>query len=142
MSRKFQFSLRALFISVLVAASLLSWFMQRRSTAMKQAAVSRVLSKGGVIGSDGNQTVMEVIFAGQRGDVDLAEKITNVDIENLRAFPGLQKLDLTDRPITDAAVPTIGRLASLRVLKVGGTSISNDGRSRLRAALPSCDIER
>ena len=142
MSRRFQFSLRTLFIAVLVAASVLSLIMQRRTAATRQAAISRVLSKGGMIGSDGNQSVTEVIFAGQRGDVDLAATITDADLEILRDFPGLQKLDLTGRPITDAAVPSISELANLRVLKMGGTRLTDDGVSRLRAALPSCVIER
>jgi hypothetical protein len=142
MSRRFQFSLRALLIVMLAAAALLSWFVQRRGTAAKQAAVSRVLSKGGMIGSDGNETVTEVIFAGQRGDVDLAATVTDDDLDTLSAFPGLQKLDLTGRPITDAGVPSISRLTGLRILKVRGTRITDDGILCLRAALPACVIER
>jgi hypothetical protein len=142
MRHRFQFGLRALLIVVLTGAALLSWFVQRRDAAAKQSAVSRVLSKGGMIGSDRNQTVTEVIFAGQRGDVDLAATVTDDDLDNLSAFPGLQKLDLSGRPITDAAIPSISRLTRLRVLNVRDTRITDDGILRLRAALPSCVIER
>ena len=142
MIRRFQFSLRALLIVVLVSATLLAWFVQRRDRAAEQAAMSLVLSKGGMIGSDGHQAVTEVVFAGQRGDVDLGTTLGDADLATLHAFPYLQKLDLTGRPITDAAVPSISRLKKLRSLRVGGTKITDDGVSRLRAALPSCAIER
>ena len=142
MPRRFQFSLRALLIVVLVSAALVSWFVQRRDRAAAQAAISLVLSKGGMIGSDGHQVVTEVVFAGQRGDVDLGMTIGDGDLARLRAFPHLQKLDLTGRPITDAAVPSISRLKELRILRVAGTKITDEGVFRLRTALPSCVIER
>ena len=142
MTRRFQFSLRTLLIVVLASAALLSWFVQRRDRAAAEAAISQVLSKGGMIGSDGHQVVTEVVFAGQRGDVDVGATIGDADLASLRAFPSLQKLDLTGRPITDAAVPSISRLKKLRLLRVAGTKITDDGVFRLRAALPSCDIER
>lgn len=142
MSRRFQFSVRALLVLMLAVAIIVSWFVQRRGAAAEQAAVSTVLTKGGMIGTDGNQIVIEVVFAGQRGDVDLAAEVTDADLDDLRALSGLRKLDLTGRPITDAAVPSISRLRKLRVLKVGGTKITDDGMYRLRTALPSCVIER
>lgn len=73
--------------------------------------------------------------------LDLAANIMDDDLEALRDLPNLQKLDLTDRPITDAAVPTLCRLRRLRVLKVCGTKTTENGISRLRAALPECTIE-
>lgn len=91
MSPRFQFSLRTLLLVVLVSAALLAWFAQRRDAAAAQAAISQ----GGMVGSDGHQVVTEVVFAGQRGDVDLGTTIRDADLASLRAFPYLQKLDLT-----------------------------------------------
>lgn len=135
-----QFTLRTMLVAMLVGAVAVAWFVQRRDKIAKEAAIARVLSKGGMIGSDRNGTITEVVFAGQRGDADLAARLTDADVESLRALPYLRELDLTDRPITDAAVPTLSRLTRLRVLKVRGTKITHDGMLELRSAMPDCTV--
>lgn len=142
MIRRFQFSLRALLIVMLLVAISLAWFAQRRDRILEEAAISRVLSKGGMIGGGADHTVTEIVFAGQRGDVDLAANLRDADLDALRAFPRLEKLDLRGRPITDAAVPLLSRLRTLRTLKLAGTNVSDDGINCLRTALPGCSIER
>lgn len=137
-----QFTIRTLLVATLVVAVAFAWLGQRRYRIAEEAATTLVLSKGGMIGSDSHGRVTEIVFGGQRGDVDLAANVEDADLDVLRAFPHLQKLDLTGRRITDGAVPQIRRLRKLRILQVAGTQLTDDGIERLRAALPWCSIER
>lgn len=137
-----QFTLRALLVAMLVVSVALGWFTQRRRRLAEEAATSQVLSKGGMVGSNSSGTVTAIVFAGQRGDSDLAANIADADLDVLRVFPRLHELDLSGRPITDAAVPLLSRLKTLRVLRLSGTKLTDDGVRRLQAAIPGCSIER
>jgi hypothetical protein len=94
-------------------------------------------AKGGVrdlLGRDLFDPVYEVFLKDtQAGDADL---------EPLAELTRLETLDLTNAPITDAAVPTLARLRSLRRLYLTGTKLSPEGEQQLRQANPALDIIR
>jgi hypothetical protein len=66
--------------------------------------------------------------------------IDDNDIEGICELPVLWKLELGATRVTDAAVPNLGRLKSVRILVINGTAISPAGVARLRKLLPECDI--
>jgi hypothetical protein len=66
--------------------------------------------------------------------------INDNDVEGIYQLPVLWKLELNGTRVTDAAVPNLGRLRSLRILLVVQTDISTRGVTQLRELLPDCDI--
>jgi hypothetical protein len=69
-------------------------------------------------------------------------KATDADLRPLASLGSLETLDLTNAAITDAALPELEKLASLRRIYVTGTQISPDKDHQLRAAIPGLDLIR
>ncbi len=69
-------------------------------------------------------------------------KATDEDLRPLAALGGLETLDLTNAPVTDAALPELEKLKSLRRIYVTGTQISPDKDQQLEAAIPGLDLIR
>ncbi len=66
--------------------------------------------------------------------------VTDSDIKVIVSLNHLQRLSLRGMPVTDEAVDQLARFRSLKHLDVRETRISEQGLSRLKAALPSCEV--
>ena len=66
--------------------------------------------------------------------------VTDNDIKVIVSLNQLQRLSLRGMPITDAAVDQLTRFQNLQYLDVRQTQISAQGLSRLKEALPSCEV--
>jgi len=86
----------------------------------------------GVLGRDLFDPVYEVFLKDT--------KATDADLRPLAAFGELETLDLTNAPITDAGVPEIDKLKSLRRLYITGTQISPEKEAQLKQAIPELTV--
>jgi len=66
--------------------------------------------------------------------------VTDNDLVVIASLNHLQRLTLRGMPITDGAIDQLACFRSLKELDVRETRISETGISRLKAALPSCEI--
>ena len=69
----------------------------------------------------------------------IGPKVTNLGISYLRGLTSIERLDLTDAKISDAAVNDLLTLAGLKQL-LSGTQVTDAGVERLRQALPECEV--
>lgn len=67
--------------------------------------------------------------------------MTDVGVDYLRRAPGIERLWVCGRGVTDAAVPMLAELSELRELVLLTTSITGAGRRELQRALPKCKID-
>ena len=67
--------------------------------------------------------------------------VTDYDLGFIEGLNHLQRLTLRGMPITDAAIKQLSRLKNLKRLDVRDTEISAEGLSRLKVALPACEVE-
>jgi hypothetical protein len=74
--------------------------------------------------------------------VPLNPDLTDEDVESLSRLQNLGYLSLRGRKVTDASLPHLVRLTSLRQLDVFKTGISDDGLKRLQSELSGCVITR
>jgi hypothetical protein len=68
------------------------------------------------------------------------EPLTDEGLVHVTAFKRIERLDLEDAPIGDAAVPHLKELRSLHHLNLRGTQVTEAGVQELRNALPDCEI--
>ncbi len=71
------------------------------------------------------------------------EKIDDAELQRLAKFPAMayvESLGLAGTAVTDASVECLTGFSKLRYLDIGFTKISAEGITRLRRALPRCDI--
>ena len=54
----------------------------------------------------------------------------------------IERLDLTDAQVSDAALNDLITLTGLKQLVLSGTQVTDSGIGRLRQALPECEIVR
>ncbi|MCA9039699.1 MAG: hypothetical protein KDA65_05055 [Planctomycetaceae bacterium] len=66
--------------------------------------------------------------------------VENEAIKLLNQFPELNSLFLRDVLIDDRSVPDLSKLESLRLLHIHYTNMTSRGISRLKKALPQCEI--
>jgi hypothetical protein len=66
--------------------------------------------------------------------------VTNAGIENIARLKHLRGLRIGSPQVSDAAIGHLSSIRSLDHLNLLGTSVTQDGIRRLRAALPHCDI--
>jgi hypothetical protein len=59
---------------------------------------------------------------------------------HLAELPNLTTLLIHDSTISDSAVPHLARLHGLKELHISNTNITKEGVTRLRDALPKCQI--
>lgn len=69
-------------------------------------------------------------------------RATDEDLRPLAALGGLETLDLTNAPVTDASLPELEKFKTLRRIYVTGTRISPDKDQQLEAAIPGLDLIR
>jgi len=53
----------------------------------------------------------------------------------------LKELELTDNPVTDAALEHVKLLGKLWLLDIRGTNVTKEGVLALKQALPKCEIK-
>ena len=69
-------------------------------------------------------------------------KVTDAGLKHLAGLKALQKLDLEDTKVTDAGLKHLAGLKALRRLHLEDTTVTNAGISKLKRALPNCDIRK
>jgi hypothetical protein len=115
-----------LVVLVLIAgAAVAYWFLTRPTDQDK--AVAAVEKLGGKAEVDATQPGKPVIAVDLRG-----KEVTDEDLEQLKHFPQLQKLDLSVTKITDAGLATVGGLTQLQGLDLSGTQITDEGLQHLK----------
>jgi len=67
-------------------------------------------------------------------------QVTDAGLAHLQGLTRLQDLQLKNTQVTDAGLVHLQGLRSLRQLYLGGTQVTNAGVTRLRQALPNCQI--
>jgi peroxiredoxin len=73
--------------------------------------------------------------------VDLGgTRITAAGFEHLKGLTKLETLYLNRVPVTDAAVDPLSEVTSLRQLVFENARISQEGETKLREALPNCEV--
>ena len=66
--------------------------------------------------------------------------ISDNGVQHVSKMKSLKVLNFSDVPITDAAIDSLCQLTQLKAIRLIRTKITEDGASRLRAALPSCRV--
>jgi Ran GTPase-activating protein (RanGAP) involved in mRNA processing and transport len=61
-------------------------------------------------------------------------------VQHLAGLASLERLDIDENPITDAAIDVIARLTHLKLLDLKDTRITHGGLLRLKKALPETRI--
>ena len=61
-------------------------------------------------------------------------------LDCLRSLPCLEVLALQGTVITDKGLETLKEVKELRHIELSATRVSDEGLSRLRLALPNCEI--
>ena len=70
-------------------------------------------------------------------------EISGVGLQYLSGLVNLQHLDLSRSMVNDEGLDRVGRLRSLRRVSLAGAiQISDEGVSKLKKALPNCEIQR
>lgn len=72
----------------------------------------------------------------------IGPKVTDLGVAYLRGMTSIEKLDLTDTQVSDAALNDLITLTGLKQLVLSGTQVTDSGIGRLRQALPECEIVR
>jgi hypothetical protein len=148
--RWFQFSLRTLFLLVLLLSLPLSWFAARMERIRKhKQAIHAVHGLGGrvmlselvippriwqLLGAEQEYFAVG-LYVGLNGTA-----VTDADLEHLEAVGNLQGLSLSDTEITDEGLKHLVGLTNLRHLDLLGTKVTPEGVERLQEALPECKI--
>jgi hypothetical protein len=75
-------------------------------------------------------------------------QVTNAGLEHLQDLPKLESLEIFDNPasgvkslIDDQSLGCLERLRGLKKLILNGTRVTEAGATRLRQALPNCNVE-
>jgi Leucine-rich repeat (LRR) protein len=66
--------------------------------------------------------------------------ITDAGVEDLVKLPQLRRLDLSNTAITDKSIDALAQVKHLKNLFISSTKLSATGVSRLKKALPECEI--
>jgi hypothetical protein len=102
-----------------------------------QQIAEKISQLGGVAGmSDDGFHLFGRIYWVDLHDCQLGDD----DLRLLQQLRHLESLGLRNTGGTDSALDEIESLSQLRGLDVAGTSISKEGRARLRENLPHCNI--
>jgi serine/threonine protein kinase len=67
-------------------------------------------------------------------------KVTDAGVKNFAKLSQLRRLDLSNTAITDKSIDSLAQMKHLRSLFISSTRLSADGLSRLKKALPECEI--
>ena len=67
--------------------------------------------------------------------------ITDDGVAKLIALPALKEINRRNTRVTDDCIASLGRIKTLQKVWLGETRVTAKGRSRLRSALPRCEID-
>ena len=70
----------------------------------------------------------------------MGTQITDAGLVHLRGLTNLRLLEVTFTRVTNAGLVHLPGLTSLRRLYLANAQTTEDGRARLRQALPDCEI--
>ncbi|MCX7426071.1 MAG: hypothetical protein NTW96_10685 [Planctomycetia bacterium] len=159
--RWFQYSLRTLFVFVLVCAIPCSWLAVRMKSARRQACAAEAIAelRGGLFYDyqmessicipEGDPSAPawlrlllgEYVFVDVVGVGLLGDHVTNDDLVHLREFPKLEFFMLQSPNFNDDGLDYLSGLPHLRYLEIHETRVTADGIERLRQTLPGeCTI--
>ncbi len=136
--RRYQFSLRSLFVLTTLVAIACSWYIglyavERQKTAKIRAAVAEITKLGG-----------EASYSHNRQDdvFHLIVQTTDTGLVHLKGLTKLNGLDLSHTPITDAGLVHLKGLTNLNKLYLHLTPITDAGLVHLKrlTKLQSLDL--
>lgn len=96
----------------------------------------------------GKTSISDAGLAALKGLTDLAElhlegtKITDAGLAHLKGLTNLVYLNLYGTTVTDAGIQQLAGLKNLKNLYVWQTKVTEEGAKKLKAALPSVNIDR
>jgi hypothetical protein len=146
--RRFQFSIRSIFVLVLAIAIPSGWLAVERERALRQGEfVERIHKLGGAewydwyIGADGDTVptarqpgpewlwnLLGGDFFRRIGGLYLSDsKITDSNLDELKGLTRLQFLGLNNTQVTDAGLVRLKGLTSIQILWLGNTKITDAG---------------
>ena len=131
---RFQFTLRALMVAVLLVSLPLSWlrFMRARIQQQQELLVPIERFHPDTYWHRGYVTKLLFPLSSPVDDDDLAHVARFTELRQLRLW-GCAK-------VTDAALVDISKLTDLYRLSIAGTQITPDGVEELKKTLPNCDV--
>ena len=147
--RWFQFSLRTLFVFVLVVSIMMSWLGSKIARPWRQKeAIDVVRSAGGLVKFSASSSVpawLENLGGGDFfSDVDSvfvnATDFGDDEAACLESLTSLDTLSLYGTQVTDAGLEHLKELPELGWLSVEHTQVTAQGIQSFRQALPDCEI--
>jgi hypothetical protein len=147
MSRRFQFSLRAVFALVAVVALVLGCiaFLRHQLNEFHCAAepIEKVTGRRIRAGGDGIgafQGTHGIVYVDLTGG-EIGDEVLASLLPDLKRLPRLGSLFLSRSAITDFGLESLWQLKQLRCVYLDGTKVTADGVGRLQKELPDCHIE-
>jgi hypothetical protein len=152
--RWLQFSLRTLFILVLIVATPCAWLGHKIAQKRREREfVEEIRNWGGIVTYDyqiarskpsGPAWLRSLLGENFFNDVKVvyagSSPISDADVARFEDFPRLQVLHLNDTKMSDAGIDTIKHLTALEFLDLDGTKVTDAGINGLRRALPKCMV--
>ena len=130
--RWYQYSLRTLFIFMVLVAVACSW-------ARKQWEARQVLKRVCYFHPDANVEADGDVVA--LWNFRARERLGDDALKPIGKLTSLRRLDLSGTRITDAGLQHLTGLTDLEELALRETRVSNVGVKKLQQALPNCKIE-
>jgi len=167
--RRFQFSLKSVFVLTLIVAILCSWLAVKKQQANRQkAAVEAIDRLEGQVAYDHEVDLAHDDFNKQELPEDAASRIaafcrrligtdvlshvatveircvevTDAELVHLKELTNLRFLWLISSKVTDAGLVHLKELTKLRTLIIEDTQVTDDGVDKLKQAFPNCKILR
>jgi hypothetical protein len=129
----FQFSILSMLLLTLVVASASSWYaVAQEYSRLQQQALDALGDFSPSNSSWGPVTFLTIS--------NTPRKFADRDMVLLKPFHNLRYLILNQSDITDAAIPDLIGMRSLKYLSIFGTKITPEGVERLRKEMPKTDI--
>ncbi|HVX11630.1 MAG TPA: leucine-rich repeat domain-containing protein [Pirellulales bacterium] len=152
MTRRFQFSLKALFILTFFVSLPYGWHAWRQAQFAKPyRRINAFRALGGTcdtkivtddredVPGDGAQAMPRFyLTAIHLGD----SRMTDKDMPLIEPVTTLRTLDLSGTKITDASLKCLWGLKKLKLLDLRDTPVTDSGVADLQKRLPDCEISR
>ena len=139
--QRFRYSLRTLFVLMVLFAIACSWFAVRMKRARRQEeAVKAIREAGGYVWYGSSSTppgpawMRKLLGNDFFATVNLVVSMGNdADLKLLKGLSNLRTLDLTNTHVTDAELEALEGLAKLQLLCLRNTQITDAGLQHVRA---------
>jgi hypothetical protein len=155
-SRRFQFSLKGLFIAVTIIAVILgAWVLSPGER--QRRAVQRVRRLGGRVDYETpelvespflfSELVLRACLPRDYFDPVFAVNLfgtpaCDADMQSLGTLSDLKLLALNETKVTDDGLIYLHRNKNLVIVFIGNTKITEQGIADLKKAVPSCDVRQ